>query len=90
MNAGAKRVAAAIAVALACGGCAATPHADPAPVPDNAVQVGEDLYMVPLPGRIGGCQAYRQASRTRMVTAALYYRGRDGGFVLDRNKAVCD
>jgi uncharacterized protein (DUF779 family) len=61
----------------------------PETIPHGAVKVGDDLYMVPLDAQVDGCPAFRQWSPTDMVVQAVYYRGRAGGFVLDRAEAVC-
>ena len=76
-------------------GCANAGGRDPAPpspvaIPRDAVKIGDDVYMAPLPTKIDGCPAFRQWSATKMVTQAIYYRGRAGGFVLDRAQANCD
>ena len=67
-----------------------TPDPDPAAVPEGAIEIGEDHYMVPLAEPVGGCPAYRAFSRTRMVVQAISFRTTDGRFVLDRREADCD
>jgi hypothetical protein len=69
--------------------CAPAP-APPVAIPNGAVRIGEDLYMAPLTAKIDGCPAFRQWSPTKLVTQAIYYRGKGGGFVLDRAQANCD
>jgi hypothetical protein len=77
------------------GGCTAPSATDAgaaaAPgLPPGAVQVGRDLYQVPIGRDAHGCQMYRLYSPTLMVTEAISYRSRDGGFTIDRRAAVCD
>lgn len=59
-------------------------------LPPDAVRVGRDLYQVPVARDADGCQTYRLYSPTLMVTEAVSYRSRDGGFTIDRRAAVCD
>ncbi|HET6520076.1 MAG TPA: hypothetical protein VFG47_09705, partial [Geminicoccaceae bacterium] len=69
---------------------AAPPAAAPAGgMPAGAVRVGEDLYMVPLAERVGGCPAYVAYSLTGMVPAVIYYRTAGGGFTMSREEAAC-
>jgi hypothetical protein len=75
------------------GGCAAAAAPDTAPAPQlppGAIQVGRDLYQIPIGADADGCQQYRLYSPTLMVTAAISYRSRNGGFTIDRGAAVCD
>lgn len=94
-----RRVLAGITLAvLMLGACADRDGGDPlaAPgtstpvmVPPGAVKIGDDLYMVELAAKAGDCPAFRPWSPTKMVAQAIYYRGRSGGFVLDRAVAAC-
>lgn len=59
-------------------------------VPENAIQVSDQYYMVPLAERVQGCRAYRPFSPTRRVQQAIHFRTADGRFVTDRSQAVCD
>jgi hypothetical protein len=59
-------------------------------LPTGAIQVGRNLYQVPIGRDVHGCQMYRLYSPTLMVTEAVSYRSRDGGFTIDRRAAVCD
>lgn len=78
---------------LACvlGGCAASPAtvsgADG--LPEGAIAVGEDLYMVPAGADETGCPWFRAFSPTKMVVQAMFYRAAEGGFVMDRTEAAC-
>lgn len=74
---------------LGCG-TAASDSGAPSGVPDNAIQVDADYYMVPIDESVGGCTAYRPYSPTRRVVAAIHYRTSDGRFVIDPNEADCD
>jgi hypothetical protein len=71
-------------------GSAAAPGALPAgEIPAGAIEVGQDLYQVPIGRDADGCAIYRLYSPTRMVSQAISYRSRDGGFTLDRQEADC-
>lgn len=59
-------------------------------VPENAIRVSDNYYMVPLVEAVSGCQAYRAFSPTALVAQAIFYRTVDGRFVMDRNEAACD
>lgn len=58
-------------------------------LPDGAIAVGEDLYMVPLAKPVSGCPAFRAFSPNRMVVQAIYFRAADGRFVMSRQEADC-
>lgn len=90
--------AVALLMVVALSGCAAsgpssgTRATDPtstAKVPPKALQVGEDLYQVPVGYDADGCLMYRLFSPTTMVTHAISYRSVDGGFTLRRKHALC-
>ena len=69
---------------------AAGPRALPASaVPAGAIELGQDLYQVPIGRDADGCAIYRLYSPTRMVGQAISYRSRDGGFTIDRQQADC-
>jgi hypothetical protein len=65
--------------------------ADPAAgaLPTGAVQVGPELYQVPIGADADGCPIYRLYSPTRLVSQAIAYRSRAGGFTADRRAAAC-
>lgn len=81
-------------------GCAGAPGSDPgAPgspggaepsLPAGAIRVGDDLYQVPIGADADGCPMFRLYSPNRMVTQAISYRHRDGGFTMDKRKAACE
>ena len=66
----------------------ATEEAKPA-VPDNAIPIGDDLYLVPLGKDGDGCEQFSPVSPTKVVATVIYYRDRDGGFTTDKLKAGC-
>ncbi|MDF2780786.1 MAG: hypothetical protein K0S96_590, partial [Geminicoccaceae bacterium] len=72
---------------------AAAPHGGANPVagalPAGAVQVGPDLYQVPVGADADGCPIFRLYSPTRLVSQGIAYRSRDGGFTADRRAAAC-
>ena len=69
------------------GAASSAPSA--AEIPAGAIEVGPDLYQVPIGRDADGCAMYRLYSPTRMVSQAIFYRGRDGGFTIDRQEADC-
>ena len=81
----------------ACSGTAETTReqSNGPQVPENAIPIGEDIYVVPLNEPVDGCPAFRPFSPTAMVVQAIYYRtkaayrDREGPFTIDRNKADC-
>lgn len=79
---------------LALGACdpqgAGAPSDGSIAVPENAIQVGDEYYMVPLVQPVQGCRAYRPFSPTRRVQQAIHYLTADGRFVMDRSQAQCD
>ncbi len=96
---GCERVAVVWLVALVVlgwlGGCTvsapeSTGKTPASPLPPGAIQVGRDLYQVPIGADAEGCQRYRLYSPSLMVTEAISYRSRDGGFTIDRRAAICD
>ena len=71
-------------------GSAAARDALPAgEIPAGAIEVGQDLYQVPIGRDADGCAIYRLYSPTRMVGQAISYRSRNGGFTIDRQEADC-
>jgi hypothetical protein len=58
-------------------------------IPTGAIEIGQGLYQVPMGRDADGCAIYRLYSPTRMVSQAISYRSRDGGFTIDRQKADC-
>ena len=58
-------------------------------VPDNAIAVGDDVFMVPLGKDADGCAMFRTFSPTKAVTQAIQYQRADGTFTVDKNAANC-
>ena len=58
-------------------------------LPAGAVRVCPELYQVPVGADADGCPMYRLYSPTRLVSQAIAYRSRDGGFTADRRAAAC-
>ena len=55
--------------------------------PPNMVQVGNDTWMVAVPGGDPTCTAYRLQSPTQATVQSLFYRKRDGSFTMSRLEA---
>ena len=73
--------AAALLCLWACG-----PVGNGAALPDGAVPIGEDTYMVPMGGD-PACPAWRMESPSNMVVQAIFYRKADGSFTMVREEA---
>ncbi len=58
-------------------------------IPRGAIQTGDDLYMVPVGEGSDGCVRFKSWSKSRFVSAAIYYRKADGGFTVNRSLADC-
>lgn len=82
-------IAAAMAVPLA--NCAAPANETPPPadIPENAIPVGENMYMVPLGEDESGCMMYQAHAPGRLVAQVIHYRAADGRFVTDKREAAC-
>lgn len=61
----------------------------PSPVPEGAIEVGDDVYQVPIGKDSDGCDRYRMFSQNKAVVAAIFYRDGDGNFTMDKSKVVC-
>lgn len=59
-------------------------------IPEGAILVGEELYMVPAGEDADGCRQYTAWSPTMMVTMVIQYRDRAGGFTPDKTQALCE
>jgi hypothetical protein len=68
---------------------AARTGADAPGLPRGAVQVGEDLYQVPIGEDEEGCTIYRLHSQSLLVAQVISYRSAAGGFTTDRRNADC-
>ena len=75
---------------LLCG-CAAADDdsARPPGIPEDAIAVGDDMYMVPLGRDADGCMMYQAHAPDRLVAQVIQYRTADGGFVADKRQAAC-
>jgi hypothetical protein len=60
-----------------------------ADLPRGAIEVGEDLYQVPIGTDAAGCPMFRMYSPTKLVAQAIYYRDAAGGFTMSRQEAAC-
>jgi hypothetical protein len=58
-------------------------------IPEGAIPVGDDLYMVPAGRDPGGCQQFTLWSATKAVPFVIYYKDRKGGFTANRAEADC-
>lgn len=58
-------------------------------IPANAILVSDQLYMVPIGKDNTGCTMYRAFSPNHSVVAAIFYKGADGKFVIDKGKSDC-
>jgi hypothetical protein len=68
------------------GAAAARATAD---IPRGAIEIGKDLYQVPIGTDDAGCPLFRLYSPTRLVAQAIYYRAAAGGFTMSRQEAAC-
>jgi hypothetical protein len=92
------------ALVLLAAGCAPTPAppppatALPAPprdhaqlgLPEGAIPIGSDLYMLPVGEDAGGCAMYQLHSDGGLVMRSIHYRTEAGAFTLEREDAACD
>ena len=81
-----------LAIILFTTGCQPSKTAAISPsegIPENAILVGDQLYMVPIDKNNTGCQMYRAFSPNHAVVAAIFYKGVDGKFVMDKGKSDC-
>ena len=62
----------------------------PPGVPENAIHVKDDLYMVPIKPDNTGCMMYRVHSTKGGAVAAIFYRAADDTFVMDKSKSSCE
>ncbi|MGI9449797.1 MAG: hypothetical protein ACR2QH_04005 [Geminicoccaceae bacterium] len=56
---------------------------------DNAIQVGDDLYMLPKGIDDDGCEMFGPYSENNPTVTALQYRQADGSFDIAKDPAVC-
>ena len=70
-------------------GGAQTSGAEGAEIPEGALPVEDDVYMVPAGKDAGGCETFTLWSPTKAVIMVIHYRDGKGGFTPDRSKADC-
>ena len=58
-------------------------------LPHGAIQVGEELYQIPIGADVDGCPRFRMYSPTKLVAQAIYYRDAAGGFITSKEGAAC-
>lgn len=56
---------------------------------DKAIQVGDDLYMLPKGIDEEGCEMFGPYSETNPTATAIHYRQADGSFDIVKDPAVC-
>jgi len=59
------------------------------PTPDNAIQVGKDLYYVPIGKDKNGCTQYQLFSQLQSTMTAIAYRDSKGNFVSSSKLINC-
>jgi hypothetical protein len=95
-----RRFGIALVTGMLMQGCAAQPPAAgstsgvaadqaAADVPRGAIQVGEQVYQVPIGEDDDGCPMFRMYSPTKLVAQVISYRDAAGGFTTNRQEAVC-
>jgi hypothetical protein len=60
-----------------------------AEIPHGAIEVGEDLYQIPIGTDADGCPMFRMHSPAKLVAQAIYYRDAAGGFTMSKEEAAC-
>lgn len=86
-----KWMAVAVIAPLLITGCAASDddRALPDGIPEDAIPVSKDMYMVPLGRDDMGCMMYQAHAPGKLVAQVIHYRAADGRFVTDKRKAAC-
>lgn len=56
---------------------------------ERAIQVGDDLYMIPKGIDEDGCEMFGPYSKANPTATAIYYRQADGSFNATKDLAVC-
>jgi len=59
------------------------------PTPDNAIQVGKDLYYVPIGKDKNGCTQYKAFSQSKSTMTVISYRDSQGNFVSSSKLISC-
>ena len=81
-----------LAIILFAAGCQSSKTTATSPskgIPANAIHVSDQLYMVPIGKNKTGCQMYRPFSPKHSVVGAIFYKGANGKFVIDKGKSDC-
>jgi hypothetical protein len=60
-----------------------------AELPDGAIPIGSELYMLPIGRDEDGCMMYQLHAPRGMVIQAIHYRTAAGSFTLDKQDADC-
>lgn len=81
-----RRLALGILLVITLTACAGA--SEPA-VPDSAIEIGRDLYMVPVGTDERGCTRYNLVARERETVQAVFYRDQRGDFTTNRADAGC-
>lgn len=55
----------------------------------NAIQLGDNFYMLPKGIDEDGCEIFGPYSKGGMTVTALYHRQADGGFDIAKDPAIC-
>ena len=58
-------------------------------IPANAILVSDQFYMVPIGKDNKGWTMYRAFFPYHSVVAAIFYKGADGKFMIDKGKSDC-
>lgn len=58
-------------------------------IPASAIEIGEELYMVPVGEDASGCTRYNLIARERETVQAVFYRDARGDFTTNRVDAGC-
>jgi len=58
-------------------------------IPAGAVQIEDEVYMVPAGIDSQGCETFTMWSPTKAVIMVIHYRDGKGGFTPDRSQAAC-
>ncbi len=64
------------------------PPTDP-PMPFNAIEIGDDVFMVPVTQDRYGCALYSMQTSGRAVLEVYFYQTSTGDFTTDRRQASC-
>lgn len=57
-------------------------------VPPDAIEIGDNAYMIPIGKDDTGCMRYRMHAPGRGVPQVIYYADGKGGFTMSRDAAA--